>query len=140
MSLIYTGKLEFLVLLSVLMFHASSNMFKHIPLYYWEILQDEYHIYSINILGIPLDNHLMLIKILFYVSSQIALNGYNFAIYCCWPKYKFPGTLFAWFTCWTWNIPLTHRHLYFELNTKIIQLSLDLPFWCFLSTGGELDL
>jgi hypothetical protein len=25
------------------------------------------------------------------------------------------------------NIPLIHRHLYFELNTKIIQLSLDLP-------------
>jgi hypothetical protein len=38
------------------------------------------------------------------------------------------------------KITLIHWHLYFELNCKIIWLSLDCPFWYFLSTGSELDL
>ena len=38
------------------------------------------------------------------------------------------------------KITLIHRRLCYELNNKIIQLSLDCPFWYFLSTGSELYL
>ena len=38
------------------------------------------------------------------------------------------------------KIPLIHQCLYFELNNKIIQLSLDCSFWYFLLTRSELDL
>ena len=37
------------------------------------------------------------------------------------------------------KISLFHR-IYFELNNNILQLSLDCPFWYFLSTGSELGL
>ena len=38
------------------------------------------------------------------------------------------------------KVTLIHRRLYFDLINKIIKLTLDCPFWYFLSTGSELDL
>ena len=38
------------------------------------------------------------------------------------------------------KITFIHRRLYFKLNNKIIQLSLDCTFWLFLPTGSELKL
>jgi hypothetical protein len=38
------------------------------------------------------------------------------------------------------KITLINRRLCFELNNKIVQLSLDCPFWYFLSTGSALSI